>query len=408
MTQQIARYVSEGVDLAKAGKAMEVYNNAATYLDNGFLPDKSHYAFGWIIYYALHQAADSAIDLRKRMLARYLKLKVSKPHKLHSMILTEALRLYKDARDMAFNRRPEDVIRFSLVRFTELWNIANLRPGDWRRKEFEGKPLSSTAEKLITLYVDELTDSSTPPSTEFSMLIDEAVSKFPDNANLLYQRAVVHILANNCTEAASLLKRAIILAPSKHYLWQRLASLIDPITDLRLHVALLYRALTAPGPEQFKGKVRLALAKAWIGAGVFKFALHELMVIKQVYGQNGWHLSPDFNKAFASIPENTVAANPEEAYLRVDSIADSFIYEALPALEVRKTYHKDPVAGEQPRFGHPEVAWRVSDDKGNNYWIQPRRFGIEPQLPLGTLLRIHVNNGRAVKAELTPTSSTEV
>ena len=402
MTQQIARYVSEGVDLAKAGKALEVYNQVIQYSDNNSLPEKSHYAFGWIIYYALHQAADSAIHLRKTMLARYLRLNVPKPHKLHSMILTQALRLYKDAGTLSFNRGKEDVVRFSLIRFAELWDISNFRPGDWRRKEYEGKQLGSTVEKFITHYVDELTETSTPPSPGFNRLIDDALAAFPDSHNILYQRGMVHIIEKNKADAIATLKKAVLLAPTKHYLWYRLATLIDSGEDLRLHISLLFKALSSPGPEQFKGKIRIALAKAWAGAGIHKFALHELMTVKRVYSLNGWQLSPEFNRIFKSIPENTSPEDPENAYRRAEPSADSFIYDALTPLEVRKTYHKMPKEGETDKFGNAEIAWRVTDENGGNFWFQPCRFGIEPQLPLGTSLLIKIYNGKIVKAELSP------
>lgn len=398
---QLAQYISDGVDHAKAGKALEIYTNIASHIDNNSLPPKSHYPTGWIIYYALHQAADSAIDLRKRMLAKYLRLRVAKPHKLHSMILTEAIRLYKDAVNLAFNRQNDDVVHFSISRFASLWNLENLRPGDWRRKEFEGKPLSSTAEKLITLCVDECVGENTPPSPELIAITDHALNLFPDSHSLLYQRASLHILQAQPEQAISLLKRAILLSPSKHYLWSRLASLVSPENDLKLHISLLFHALSAPGPEQFKGKVRLSLAKAWIFARAYPQALHELLSYKHIYEQNGWHLSRDFNNTLSQISEDTTPSDPMPAYKRVDNLADSFIYDAIPALDVEKTYHKDPPQNAPAQgFHRPVVAWRVTDNEGHHYWLHPHRFKIPPHLPIGTKLKIKINNGKTVKADL--------
>ena len=398
---QLAQYISDGVDRAKAGKALEVYNAVAPHIDNDTLPPKSHYPTGWIIYYALHQAADSAVDIRKRMLAKYLKLRVAKPHKLHSMILTEAIRLYKDAANIAFNHQRDDMVRFSISRFAALWNLENLRPGDWRRKEFEGKQLSSTAEKLITLCVDECMETNTSPSPELTAITDHALSLFPESHSLLYQRASLHILQTQPDQAIPLLKKAILIAPSKHYLWSRLASLVSPEKDLRLHVSLLFRSLSSPGPEQFKGKVRLALAKAWIYTKAYPQALYELLSFKHVYEQNGWHLSRHFNSILSQIPEGTSPDDPTPAYKRVEPIADSFIYDAIPALEVKKTYHKDPPQNAPSKgFNSNVVAWRVTDSEGRHYWIHPHRFKIPPHLPIGTPLKIKLNNGKPVKADL--------
>lgn len=398
MTQDITRFVSDGFDRAKAGNAKEVYAAVAPLHDNGSLPQKSHYPFGWIIYYALHQAADSAIDLRKRMLARYLKLNVAKPHKLHSMILTEAIRLYKDAKNLAFGRKKEEVTTFSISRFALLWNTANLRPGDWRRKEIEGKPLSSTAEKLITHWTDEILSGKETVPAQLSEILTTAMNMYPDSPSLLYQQASLHIHAKNEGQALPLLKKAILLSPSKYYLWSRLALLIDPASDLKLHISLLHRAISTPGPEEFKGKVRLSLAQAWLHAGVAPQALWELLTVKRIYEANGWHLSPAFNKAMEAIPQGTVPADPAPAYKRIEEVADSYIFDALPELEVQKTYHKAPAPGERNKYGVPPIVWRVTDSSGMNYWLQPHRFKIQPHLPIGTMLRIRVSNGKPVKA----------
>ena len=381
MTQNIVNLVSDGVDKAKAGNALEVYTEVARIHDSGSLPSKSHYPFGWIIYYALHQAADSAIDFRKRMLARYLRLDVTKPHKLHSMILTQAIRLYKDAKALEHNQRPGDAITFSFNKFLKLWDTTHLRPGDWRRKEFEGKPMSSTVEKMLTASVDELADSAETPTPEITAILDEALRSYPPTHTLFAQKATVALLSGNKEEGAAFLKKAILSAPTKYYLWARLAELVNPQENLKLHISLLHKALSIPGAEQFKGKIRLSLAKAWISARAYPQALWELNKIRQLYEANGWHLSPSFNKALESIPTGTNPANPEEAYKRVAALAESALYDALPPVTVKKNYHKKP-SDRPDAFGKSQpAAWRVADADGKTYWLQPHRFNIRPNSP---------------------------
>lgn len=402
MIQELTRFVSDGFERAKAGDALNVFNAVVPYHLDGSLPLRSHYPFGWIIYYALHQSPAHDIEPRKRMLARYLALQLQKPHKLHSMILTEAIRLYKDARDAAFNQRPEDTVRFSIVKFASLWDLRNLRPGDWKRKEHEGKPISSTAEKLITLYVDELSETASPAPAQFMEVMERALREFPDSFNLLAQRAAIHAASGERAEAAALLRKAILSAPGKFFLWSRLASLHSPDDNLRLHIALLFKALSAPGPEQFKGKIRLALAQAWIHGGMHPQALWELDRIKSVYEANGWHLSPRHAAARAKIPEGTAPEDPARFYKKVEHLADEEVYNSLPPVDVTKTYHKNPSPGNQEKrgYGPQPVAWRVTDAEGRNYWLQPHRFRLQADLPLGTPLRIRLYNGKPVKAEL--------
>lgn len=421
MEEQLAQYISDGFEVAKNGNALPVYQLGLPYLEIGQLPARSHYAFGWITYYALHQQPDHEINERKKMLATYLKLSVTKPHKLHSMILLEAMRLYKDAKDMAFNAKGKDVPKFSIVKFAELWDLNNLRPGDWRRKEYEGKESSSTAEKFITLYVDEIEDankhgeaispkspslSELTPSPQFMAVIDRAVAEFPDSFNLLAQRAALHAICGETDSARSLLKKALLYAPGKFFLWSRLASMYSPTNEPRKHVALLYKALRSPGQEQFKGRIRLSLAEAFVLKNLHHFALWELNNVKQTYEGNGWHLPRAYETAASKIPSGTMPENPESLYSRLEPLADNEVYDALPIVRVTKTYHKTPIpnASQQngrTNYGKPAVAWRVTDAQGNNYWLQPHRFKIAPDLPLGTPLDIRLHNSRPVKAELT-------
>lgn len=396
--EMIEQWVSDGFVEAKAGKAIEIYEGIIPRLEAGELPLKSHYAFGWIIYYALHQSGNGNVAFRKRLLADYLKLKVTVPHKLHSMILTEAMRLYKDARDATYAAK--DAASFSLMAFSGLWDMSNLRPGDWKRKEHEGKTMSSTVEKFITLYVDELETKSAKPSESFLKVLGEASAAYPDSYNLLSQTAAVRMAEGKSGEARTLLRKAVLLAPGKFFLWSRLASLVSPETDTRLHVALLHRALTSPGPEQFKGRIRISLAEAMARKGAFAQALWELERVRTVYDSNGWHLPKSYVRIMEKIPRGTVAENPEPLYAKVAGLADSEVYDSLPPVAAVKTYHKNPRPSDSDRYGRPQTAWRVTTEEGKNYWLQPRRFGIDEGLPMGTRLLLRLSGDRPVKAEL--------
>lgn len=399
---RISRFVSDGFEKAKGGDALAIYAAVTNYHDSGILPEKSHYAFGWIIYYALHQSIEKDIGARKEMLARYFRLKLTVPHKLHSMILTEAIRLYKDVKNVSYGRNQKELTTFSIVRFLELWNTENLRSGDWNRKQLEGKPLSSTVEKLITSYVDEIESSRSTPSSKFLEVIDKAVSYYPDSFNILSQRAAIHIINHDNEKGAELLRKALLVAPGKFFLWQRLAMTVSPLEKPHLHVALLYKALISPGQEQFKGRIRLSLAEVLISRGAFPQALWELQKIRAIYDSNGWHIPVKVNDFLNKIPNGTIPDNPERLYKKVEHLAEEEIYDSLPWLHVVKTYHKHPVSETASPFKtKPSAAWRVTDNDGNNFWLQPHRFKIDPSLPLGTPLFIRIYNGKAVKAKLT-------
>ncbi|MDE6648888.1 MAG: hypothetical protein K2K45_03055 [Muribaculaceae bacterium] len=406
-SNQIIQFVSDGFDRAKAGNALEVYASVVQFHDDRALPLTSHYPFGWIIYYALHQSPAHAIRERKQMLARYLQLSVAKPHKLHSMILTEAFRLYKDASDVAFTGRNKagfdpvtDSTRFSIVKFAGLWNLSNLRPGDWTRKEHDGKELPSTVEKLITHYVDELYTARIPASEDFMEIVRRALAEYPGSANLYAQCAQLHELAGDKGSAIEMLRNAILASSAKFYLWSRLAALITDSSSLRLKVSLLHRALSCPGQDDFKGKIHLSLAVALADGGAFPQARWELGYVKELYVKNDWNLPRLYRETEKKIPSGTGSEDPSSVYRKLEHLADDFIYESLPWIPVRKTYHK-PASETTDRYGNRkpvQTAWRVTDVSGNNYWFNPSRHGIPDNLPSDTPLTIKVFGGKVVKA----------
>lgn len=406
---EIIQYVSDGFDRAKAGAAVETYNAIIHHPELRDLPHRSHYPMGWIIYYALHQSPAHAIQERKMLLAHYLRLNVEKPHKLHSMILNEAFRLYKDAADAATIARLKggfnpatDSTRFSIVKFMELWNLDHIRPTDWNRKEHEGKLLSSTVEKLITHYTDELYGMHTPPSAEFIGIVNQAMVAYPPTTNLFAQRAQLHELSGEKEAAIEMLRHAILTSSSKFYLWSRLANLITDKENMRLKVSLLYKALCCPGQEEFKGKIHLHLAATLAEGGAMPQAKWELIHVKDLYTKNDWYLPKLYRETENKIPAGTAPADPSAIYRKVAHLADDFIYDILPELEARKTYHK-AAAETTDRYGNRrmgQTAWRLTDSNGANYWFNPGKYGIPEDLPADTRVRIKVYGGKVVKARL--------
>lgn len=399
-SKEIEKYVSDSFEVAKSGDALTVYRSVSDIFNAGNLPEKSHYPFGWIAYYALHQSPENDIDARKRILATYLKLRVAIPHKLHSMVLVEAVRLYNDSRNVAFGKRKNEIVSFSIVNFLRFWGLSNLRPGDWRRKELDGNVLSSTAEKVVTAIVDELEETRSRPEKEFLDFVDTALATFADSFNLYSQRAILHDLCGERDAAKELLKKALLLAPGKFFLWGRMAALVDRDNEMPTHVALLYRALKSPGPDQFKGKIRLSLADCLIDRKHYSSALWELNRVAETYRVNHWHLPPLYETLLRKIPEGTEASDPEPLYRRVANLADKFLYSSLPSVVMRKTFHKNPELKMSTRFGRQSVAWRLTDDNGTNIWFNPSRFKIPEDLPIGTSLRVKLFNGKIVNAEI--------
>lgn len=415
--QEISRKISDSFDGAKAGNALNLYGEICQLLAGELPPLKSHYAFGWIIYYALHQSPAAAIAERRRMLGLYFRLQLTKPHKLHSMILTEAVRVARDASAaQAWPRCKQPAETFSFSKFIDLWDPRNLRPGDWARKEFEGKQTSSLAEKVITRYADDLNSA---PSASMMAVVDQALTQFADSPMLKSQASRLYLLAGDRARADLLAREAAILAPGKFFLWSRLAELIDRKANPRLYFALIGKALSAPGPEEYKSGILIDATGALIETATYPQALYLFNRLKALYQKQGWHEPRQFQRLRDAIPQGTQPSDPAPIFHRLQPLADQYVYQSLPAVEVRKTYHKpaapaagNPAAGPAGNsasatasmriFRSSLPAWRVTDAAGRNYWLTPSRFAIDPQLPLGTRLQIRLLADRPVAATLIP------
>lgn len=247
---------------------------------------------------------------------------------------------------------------------------------------------------------DDLDQSNTLPDPLFIEVIDKAVEVFPDSFSLLAQRSTLHKIAGELDKATELLAKAILMAPGKFFLWSKMASLINPETDLRLHVSFLYKALCVPGPEQYKGKIRLSLAEALISKRLYAEALRELDKVTNIYEANGWHISSRHTEMRNRIPPDTIASDPEHIYRRVANMAEDMLYSSLPSVSMKKTYHKEPDLSRTPKYGKPTPAWRITDENGANVWFSPERFNIPAHLPLGTILSVKLYNGKVVHAEI--------
>ena len=170
--------VQQAYAQAKAGNGEGAYTTVSSIYNDGRLPDDQTNAYGWIIYYSLKQQSDNDVERlvveRKRRLMRYIELGLPSPSLLHSLILSEAVRIERTT-----------PLKFVLHNFFDLWGgSAKLRPEDWKQFEGEHGTLPSLVEKLITVYVKEVMTDGRDPSEDFVALIDKALETFDNNQNL--------------------------------------------------------------------------------------------------------------------------------------------------------------------------------------------------------------------------------
>ncbi|MGN0213248.1 MAG: tetratricopeptide repeat protein, partial [Muribaculaceae bacterium] len=235
------------------GDAITSHKQISIFYNNGELDKQLYEDFGWLTYYALKQTNLNEVKNRKILLSLYLQLNLSKPSILHSLILSEAVKIEKNT-----------PLQFRIRNFVRLWELENLRNDDWEQFSTDGgNTMSSLVEKLISVYAKEVKTDHVEAPDEFCQLVDEALEKFPGNQNLPLYKAGVLISRGKIDEALSYYKDMILQSPSKFFLWDQASSLVQ---DIDTKIGLLCKALTCGVEDNFIVNVRLTLAKLLIQA----------------------------------------------------------------------------------------------------------------------------------------------
>ena len=345
-------------------------------LDAGLFQD-----FGWLTYYALRQVPSSDSTRRKELLSNYLRLDLPKPSQLHSCILNEAIKVEKDT-----------PLQFRVRDFIRLWGLENLREEDWEQYQAEGGfTLPSSVEKLIGVYAKELnTDRVTAPE-EFSLLVDKALDKYPNNQNLPYYKAAVLISQGRRNEALEYYKDLILRFPSKFYLWLQVARLVE---DSDTRIGLLCKALTCGADDEYLGKVRLDLVSLLIQKGLMPNAKYELEKYRSTYQAKGWGLKPEFWQIYNQLAGTEPADRNDAVYAQFAAKADEFVYSALPTVVAVKI--SDTQTEDSYHPGRMITVWNLRDDKSVIRLKKPHKYGLKRRTPNGSAFDVRILKGRIV------------
>ena len=310
--------VQQAYAQAKAGNGEGAYTTVSSIYNDGRLPDDQTNAYGWIIYYSLKQQSDNDVERlvveRKRRLMRYIELGLPSPSLLHSLILSEAVRIERTT-----------PLKFVLHNFFDLWGgSAKLRPEDWEQFEGEHGTLPSLVEKLITVYVKEVMTDGRDPSEDFVALIDKALETFDNNQNLPRQRAQIYLHFNQKDKAIDLYRKQLKRNASRYYLWAELAALVE---DADTRLALTCMALSIKTKEDFLGKIHIFLAEQLCDRNEYALAAGQLALVRRCYGRQGWHIPPTIAKVSDRIPAETAEADGRDFIRRHADEANIYLYD---------------------------------------------------------------------------------
>ena len=249
------REINNAKTLSKEGRhaeAASVYRNAlaACPADRETLT-----GFGWELFKhskKLMAAENVNLGAVKRNLNDYLKLDVEKPSLLHSCVLQLAAKL-----------AGQD--RFSMLVFSRLWNLDNLRPEDFERFRAEdGKEYPSLAEKVIQQAGKEAAASDNAQEQEHVLpRLDAAIMRFPDNVWLKLDKAKVLLSLGLHADALSFGLAVTKAKPNDYWAWGLLGDIVSR-TDGGTALGCYCKALSCPAEEKFTGKIRLKVAQRMV------------------------------------------------------------------------------------------------------------------------------------------------
>lgn len=372
------------IAIENAKKGINISNEYQRFADifkAGSLDVALYSDFGWLTYYALKQTPLDKVYIRKVMLSNYLSLELPKPSILHSLILGEAIKVEQNT-----------PLQFRIRDFISMWGLENLREEDWEEyRTTDGNTLPSNVEKLIGVYTKELKTDGIEACEEFSQLVDKALLKYPKSQNMPYFKATVLISQGKSSEALAYYKDLILRFPSKFYLWNQTAELVD---DDDTKIGLLCKALSCGADEEFLGGVRLRLASLLIQNGLKSNAKFELEKYRHTYQNKGWNLKPGFWQIYNLLTSINPTDSNDAIYAEFSVKADEFIYSSLPtvlAVKVAELQNED-----RNHPGRKITTWSLRTEESVVRLRKPTKFGLKKRTPNGTIFDVKIQNEKIV------------
>ena len=378
----ISKELKEALEIAKKGtQTNDTIQRCQIFFENGNLNQNLYRDFGWLIYYNLKNTPINEVTKRKQLLHYYLVLDLPRPELLHSLILGEAVKVEKNT-----------PLQFRIRDFMNLWGWNNLRPEDWTQfKSENGNTITSLVEKLISVYTKELKTDNVKSPNEFNAIVDEALTKFPNNQNMPLYKATILMSSGKKDEALEYYKELILKSPSKCYLWNQASELVE-VVDLK--IAMLCKAISVERDESFIGGCRLNLAKVLIEKGLFANAKYELERYRNFYELQGWALKQEYKDIVSHIPQGTQKENNDNLYKEYISQAEEFIYSALPSQFAIKI--EDRQLDDNKRPGRRFTQWTLKTKASIVRLKKPAKFGLDNRMRNGSLFDIKLYEGGIV------------
>ena len=317
------REINKAKALSKEGRHAEAVAAYRKALSACPADREAQTGFGWELFkHSKELMATENVNLGavKRNLNDYLKLEVEKPSLLHSCVLQLAAKLASQD-------------KFSMLVFSRLWNLDNLRPEDFERFRAEdGKEYPSLAEKVIQQAGKEAAASNNSQEQEHILpRLDTAIERFPDNVWLKLDKAKV-LLSLGMHEKALAFGLAVAkVKPNDYWAWGLLGDIVSR-TDVEAALGCYCKALSCPAEDKFTGKIRLKVARCMLESNDFSAAKFEVESVTRAKESEGYKI-PEEAAEIASQPwfaETAAASSNSNFYKSRLPAAEALLFGGLP------------------------------------------------------------------------------
>ncbi|MGM4882680.1 DUF7017 domain-containing protein [Rhizobium ruizarguesonis] len=241
--------------LGKDGQHDAAVKAFSAVMANGSLTKVDQVAFGWELYRVVQDTfrsagsgdlPTSAIDAIKRNLNTYLKLGISEPGLLHSLMMQQAIRLSHG-----------DHLR--LVAFARLWGLDLFQSDDFRETRLEdGKTFPPLAEAVLQRASKEAAKGGSQAEMHYILPhLERGLSHFPENAWLKLNMVKVLRGLERVDDARRLATDFARSKAGDYWTWELIGDLeVEPEMQLSCYA----KALSCSEDDTFVSKLRLKFA----------------------------------------------------------------------------------------------------------------------------------------------------
>ncbi len=320
------REISKAKALSKEGRhaeAASAYRKALA----AYPTDREVQAgLGWELFKHskdLMAAENFNLGAVKRNLSDYLRLDVEKPSLLHSCVLQLAAKLVSQD-------------KFSMLVFSRLWNLENLRQEDFERfRTPDGKEYPSLAEKVIQQAGKEAAASDDAREQKQVLPhLDAAIERYPDNVWLKLDKAKV-LLALGMNDEA--LEFALIIAkakPNDYWAWGLLGDIVSQ-TDRDAALGCYCKALSCPSEDKFTGKIRLKVAQRMLEGNHLSAAKFEVETVVRTKEREGYKIPEEVAEITTQpwFSATAAASSNRDFYKSKLPAAEALLFGGLPWID---------------------------------------------------------------------------